>query len=72
MVLRDRENDVAVGIVFDLRERALVARKQNRPHFCGVYRSGGGRLEGWVVAFVVAVTLELPCLNCSNLWDAMC
>lgn len=45
MVLGDRENDVAVAVVFDLRERALVARKQNRPHVCGVCRSGEGRVR---------------------------
>lgn len=71
MVLGDRENDVAVGVVFDLRERTLVSGEKNRPHVCGV--SGRrGRFEGWAEAFVVAVTLERPSLNCSSLWDAMC
>lgn len=47
MVLGDGENDVAVGVVFDLRERALVPGEKDRPHVCGVCRSGGGSGGGW-------------------------
>ena len=39
MVLGDGENDVAVGVVFDLRERTLVSGEKNRPHVCGVCRA---------------------------------
>jgi hypothetical protein len=50
MVLGDGEDDVAVGVVFDLREGTLVARKQNRPHVDGVDErgdvSGGGGVIG--------------------------
>jgi hypothetical protein len=36
VILGDGENDVAIAVVFDLRERTLVSGKQNRPHVCGV------------------------------------
>ena len=36
VILGDGEDDVAVGVVFDLRKRALVAGEKDRPHGCGV------------------------------------
>jgi hypothetical protein len=41
MVLGDGKDQVAVGVVFDLGERALVPGEKNRPHVCGVCGSGG-------------------------------
>ena len=41
MVLGDGEDDVAVGVVFDLREGTLVTGQQNRPHGDGVDGRGG-------------------------------
>lgn len=37
VILGDGEDDVAVGVVFDLGERTLVAGEQDRSHgVCGV------------------------------------
>jgi hypothetical protein len=46
VIFRDGEDDVAVGIIFDLGERALVPREENGSHLGGVSvvrsRRGGG------------------------------
>ena len=37
VILGNRKDDVAIGVVFDLRERTLVSREKNGPHVCDVY-----------------------------------
>jgi len=44
VILGDGEDEVAVGVVFDLGERTLVPGEKNRPHL----EMDGGGLGGWV------------------------
>jgi hypothetical protein len=72
VILGDGEDDVAIGVVFDLRERTLVSGQQNGPHACSVCGSKlDGGLYGGEAAFanfgdcsdIDALVLEVGCRN---------
>ena len=53
VILGNRKDDVAIGVVFDLRERTLVSREKDGSHVgrgCGggdLGRGGGGEADLW-------------------------
>jgi hypothetical protein len=72
VILGNGEDDVAIGVVFNLGERTLVSGKQNRPHDCGVCEvKAAGGLYGGEAAFanfgdssdIDGLVFEVGCRN---------